>query len=135
MNVPPTRKPPWICVTWATRTNNVLVNFWVALVPFVAVETPRGRLWMELDTGSTGALIVGRHAANVLGLDAANRDGQSTAITLAGGVDVQAKARVEDLIIDGNIGAPILRQWAVTIDLANERLWIDASPARDRTPP
>ena len=107
----------------------------LALAPFVAVETPRGRLWMELDTGSTGALIVGRHAANVLGLDAANRDGQSTAITLGGGVDVQAKARVEDLIIDGNIGAPILRQWAVTIDLANERLWIDASPARGRTPP
>lgn len=96
----------------------------LALVPFVAVETPKGRLWMELDTGSTGKLIVGSHTADVLGLDPAIKDGQATTITLAGGIEVQAKAKVEDLIIDGNIGAPMLRQWAVTIDLANERLWI-----------
>lgn len=96
----------------------------LALVPFIAVETPKGRLWMELDSGSDGALIVGRHAAQVLGLDAETDDPQTTSITLAGGIKVDAEARVNDLIIDGNIGAPVLRRWAVTIDLANERLWI-----------
>ena len=100
----------------------------LALVPFIAVETPEGRLWMELDSGSDGALIVGRHAAPALGLDARTGGRQATTITLAGGIEINAEAKVDDLIIDGNIGAPILRQWVVTIDLANERLWIAPTP-------
>lgn len=100
----------------------------LALVPFVAVETPRGRLWMELDTGSTGAMIIDRHAAQVLGLDADAKAGQPATLELAGGIPVEGKVRIEDLIIDGNIGAPVLRRWQVTIDLANERLWIKPRP-------
>ncbi len=99
----------------------------LALVPFVAVETSKGRLWMELDSGSDGALIVGRHAAPALGLDAHTSDRQATGLSLGGGIEVDAQATVDDLIIDGNIGAPVLRRWVVTIDLANERLWIAPS--------
>jgi len=99
----------------------------LALVPFIPVETPKGRLWMELDSGSDGALIVGRHAASALGLDADADSPQATTLELGGGIEVDAQATLDDLIIDGNIGAPVLRQWAVTIDLANERLWIAPS--------
>jgi hypothetical protein len=45
-------------------------------------------------------------------------------MTLVGGVAAEAQGRVSDFIVDGNIGTPILRNWVVTIDLANQRLWI-----------
>jgi hypothetical protein len=46
---------------------------------------------------------------------------------LAGGVKVQARAIVRDLIMDGNIGLPVLMKWVITIDLAQQRLWIAPS--------
>jgi len=49
---------------------------------------------------------------------------QHIAMTLVGGVPVEGQGRVSDFIVDGNIGAPILRKWIVTIDLTNQRLWI-----------
>jgi len=96
----------------------------LALTPLVAVETAKGRLWMELDCGSDGALIVGRHTAELLHLDPAAKGAQSLAATIAGGVALAGNARVEDLILDGNIGAPVLKRWIVTLDLARQRLWI-----------
>ena len=96
----------------------------LALTPLVAVQTSRGSLWMELDCGSDAPLIVDRHAAALLHLDPAGKHGQPLAMTLAGGVPVHGEALVQDLIIDGNIGAPILRQWVVTLDLAQQRAWI-----------
>jgi hypothetical protein len=106
----------------------------LALTPVVAVETSKGRLWMELDCGSDGALIVGRHAAELLHLDPAARGAQKVAMSLAGGIPVEGKARVENLILDGNIGVPVLRRWTVTLDLAAQRLWIAPRAAEDAKP-
>lgn len=100
----------------------------LALTPLAAVQTPQGRLWMELDSGSDGGAVIGKHAAGVLGLDAASAHGQDLTMTLAGGVPVKTRALVSDLIIDGNIGGPVLKTWVITLDLAHERLWI--APAR-----
>jgi hypothetical protein len=101
----------------------------LALTPLVAVETARGRLWMELDCGSDGAVIVDRHAAALLHLDPAAKATQPIAMTLAGGIAVEGKALVADLILDGNLGVPVLRRWVMTLDLAAERLWIAPHPA------
>jgi aspartyl protease len=96
----------------------------LSLTPLVAVDTARGRLWMELDSGSDGKLVVGRHVADLLRLDPNATGGQDVAVTLAGGVPLESRALVQDLIIDGNIGAPVLATWVVTIDLAGQRAWI-----------
>jgi hypothetical protein len=96
----------------------------LALTPLVAVETEKGRLWMELDSGSDGAVIVGRHAAELLHLDPSAVRGQRLAMRLAGGILVEDTALVQDLILDGNIGAPVLERWIVTVDLARGRLWV-----------
>ena len=96
----------------------------LALTPTVGVETAAGRIWMELDSGSDGSVIVNRPLAAALGLDPTMKGGQPLNMTLSGGLAVTTRARVEDLILDGNIGLPLLRQWVVTVDLAHQRMWI-----------
>jgi hypothetical protein len=99
-----------------------------SLTPLVGVPTAKGKLWFELDCGSDGALIVNRAVAVALGLDPAATRGQPANLALAPHVQLQAKAQVQDLVVDGNIGAPILREWMITMDLAHQRLWF--SPAK-----
>ena len=96
----------------------------LALTPFVAVPTPKGRIWLELDCGSVGALVLAKHVAPVLGLDPETKSGQSAELSLVGGPKFGGKVLVEDMILDGNIGLPVLETWVVTLDLANERAWI-----------
>lgn len=101
-----------------------------ALTPLVAVDTRQGRLWMELDCGSDGSVIVNRPIAAALGLDSANTGKQSVSLSLGGTVPVQADASVKELILDGNIGAPVLRRWVITLDLAHQKLWlVPAAPS------
>jgi hypothetical protein len=96
----------------------------LALSPMVAVETPRGRLWMEIDCGSDATVVVGKHAATALGLDSNVKGAQALTMALAGGVPVRTTATVRDLIMDGNIGVPVLESWVLTLDLARQRMWI-----------
>ena len=101
----------------------------LALTPFIAATTSRGKIWLELDCGSTGALILGKHIAAELGLDPEAKGGQPLELALVGGPKISGKAGIEDMILDGNIGEPVLKTWIVTLDLANERAWIaPASP-------
>ena len=94
-----------------------------SLTPFVAIDTPKGRLWMELDCGSDGNVIVNRPLATALGLDPAAKGKQALSASL-GGMPLKANAQIMDLAIDGNIGAPVLKQWVITLDLPHQRLWL-----------
>ena len=96
----------------------------LALTPFVGVRSRSGTLWMEVDTGSDGAAVIGRHAAPALGLDASAKGGQDLAASLAGDVALRCRAWVDDLVYDGNIGSPTLAHWVLTFDLEKSRLWI-----------
>ena len=96
----------------------------LALTPFVGVKSRAGTLWMEVDTGSDGAAVIGRHAAPPLGLDASAKGGQDLAASLDGDVALRCRAWVDDLVYDGNIGSPTLAHWVVTFDLEKSRLWI-----------
>ncbi|HEV2681145.1 MAG TPA: hypothetical protein VGV14_11640 [Rhodanobacter sp.] len=99
-----------------------------SLTPLVAIPTAKGTLWFELDCGSDGALIINRAVAAALGLNPAATHSQPVNLALAPHVQLQGSAQVQDLVVDGNIGAPILREWVITMDLAHERLWL--SPAK-----
>jgi hypothetical protein len=33
-----------------------------------------------------------------------------------------------ELIVDGNIGSPVMRHWLVTIDIPHQRLWLAELP-------
>jgi hypothetical protein len=101
-----------------------------ALSVYVAVPTPEGNAWMELDCGNGGANVVGKHLASLLKLDPNKKEPQPAKFMMAGGVPVEGMARVnETLIMDGNIGARFLINWDVTLDLVHVRAWLAPAAA------
>ena len=101
----------------------------VALSADVAITTPEGRAWMELDTGNRGPIAVGAHLAGLLGLNPNDKGKQPVTLKIPGGVTVQGPSRLGNFIMDGNIGAQILNGWDLTLDLQQGRAWIKpASP-------
>lgn len=97
-----------------------------ALAVSVGVPTPLGPVWMELDSGNGGTILVSKPYANLFKLDAAQAGPQEVDFALdpAGTLRVQGRAFTPDMVIDGNIGMPFLKDVAVTLDLAAGRLWI-----------
>jgi hypothetical protein len=90
----------------------------------LALDTPKGRIWMHLDSGDDVPLTLGSHVVAALGLDPTRKRGQALNATLAGGVPLHGNVEIKDIIFDGNIGSPIISSWIVTMDLVRERLWI-----------
>jgi len=99
----------------------------VALAVEVAVPTPEGMAWMELDSGNGGANVIGKHLAPLLNLDPGKKEPQPASFKIAGGIPVEGMARVNDtLIMDGNIGTRFLQKWDLTLDLSKGRAWLAA---------
>jgi hypothetical protein len=97
----------------------------VALSVQVAVPTPDGTAWMEIDSGNGGANVIGKHIASLLKLDPGAKGPQPASFRLAGGVPVEGAARVNDtLTMDGNIGTRFLIKWDLTLDLSTGRAWL-----------
>jgi hypothetical protein len=96
----------------------------VALSVDAAVPTPRGYAWMELDTGNGGTLAIATHIAPLLGMERDRKEPQPASFSLGGGIRVSGAARVLDLIMDGNIGNRVLRDYNLTLDLAQGRAWM-----------
>jgi len=97
----------------------------VALAVEVAVPTPEGLAWMELDSGNGGANVIGKHIAPLLKLDSSKKEPQPASFEIAGGIPVAGLARVnETLIMDGNIGTRFLIDWDLTLDLSKGRAWL-----------
>ena len=99
-----------------------------ALEVVMGVETAAGRAWFELDSGNDAGLTVGRHLARLLNLDPNVSSAQPMQLQLAGALTLPAKAHVRELIIDGNIGVPLIRRWVVTLELPQQRLWLAEAP-------
>jgi hypothetical protein len=106
-----------------------------SLTPLVAVETPRGPIWPEIDSGSDGSVILNRPLAGALGADGDADSGRPMPVTLAGGVRFEAPVKFEDLVIDGNIGLDVLRHWMLTIDTVRQRMWVKRVEDGDATSP
>lgn len=97
----------------------------LALAPYVALSAKPGALWFELDSGNGGTILVSRPHAQLFGLDGAKEGPQAVALDLAGGPSIRSPfAYTPDLIIDGNLGMPFLRDWIVTLDLKTARAWV-----------
>jgi hypothetical protein len=95
----------------------------LALTLDAAVKTANGIAWMELDTGSDGDIVVADWLADEFGLDPGKKNAQPVKIQLANGLKGEGRGRAHDLIMDGNLGSPFLRNWIVTFDLPHGRAW------------
>ncbi len=103
-----------------------------ALSMFVDVPTAKGPLRMELDSGNGGTILVSRNNLALLGLDAKTEAPQTGRFTVAPGVEAQGLIFSPDLVLDGNLGMPFLKDWVVTLDLEHGRVWLRRSA---KTPP
>lgn len=98
----------------------------IALTVMAQVTTDQGALWLQLDSGSDAAIQVSLTSAGPLGLSQEGRQTATLSFAGSGGETVVATGpvRVRDMIIDGNVGAPVLSGWIMTFDLANQKLWV-----------
>jgi hypothetical protein len=93
-----------------------------ALDLFVAIESPRGRLWFELDSGSSGPTYIAPHAADLLGIELPAGETRTAALPVAGIGPVQLPLRRRDeLIYDGLLSIAFLEQFVLTVDLDGMR--------------
>ncbi len=98
----------------------------VALTVDLGIPTSLGLVWMEIDTGNYGPSLIDKHVARLVGLAADKSGAQRWTAELGPNLSAAGSAVVEDLIMDGDIGGDVLMHWSVTLDLANERGWINA---------
>jgi hypothetical protein len=96
----------------------------VCLTVNAGVPTSKGLVWMEMDTGNNGPIVIGSHIASLLGLHPDIATPQQAHFDLTEGVSVNHEAVVQDLIMDGNLGEEVLHNWDVTFDLATGRVWM-----------
>lgn len=98
----------------------------LALTVDVGVPTPNGMAWMELDSGGGETIIIGKHIASLFKLDPESKEIQRVSFVVAGKIPLEAPARVMDqMIMDGNLNVPFLKQWDVTLDFAKGRAWVN----------
>ena len=96
---------------------------------FVGVRTPRGLVWLSLDSGAGGVSLIAREYADAFGLDPAIKE-QRLRFEIAPGIEVDSPVLVTDMIMDGNLGQPFLSRFMLTFDLRNGRLWIGQPSAK-----
>lgn len=102
-----------------------------ALAINVGVPTPQGMLWMELDTGNGGTVLVAAPYAALLGLTPDSDKPQQADFAVSKDFRAQGMAFAPaKMILDGNLGMPFLRDKVVTLDLARGRLWVAKPAAR-----
>lgn len=101
----------------------------VALAIMTEVDTKRGPIWMELDSGNGGTVLIAKHNAELFGLNPDEEGRQSVRFDVAEGVEVNSNhAFTPDMIMDGNLGMPFLHDWIITVDLVGGRAWIAPNP-------
>lgn len=94
------------------------------LDPYVGVDTPQGRLWMLLDSGAGGVLLIARDNAAAFGLNPDAEGPQPLRFDLAPGVPVEGLAVTPEMMLLGNLGMPFMKDYVLTIDFPNQRLWV-----------
>ncbi|MDQ2701371.1 MAG: retropepsin-like domain-containing protein [Pseudomonadota bacterium] len=97
-----------------------------ALGVMVPVASPKGTLWMSLDSGGGPPVLLRDRIAAEAGADPTAEGMQPYQLTLADKTEtaVSTHALVRDMILDGVIGMPVLVRWSLTLDLEDDRLWI-----------
>ena len=96
------------------------------LSAFIGVPTVEGMTWLILDSGAGGVSLISKDHAKLFGLDPGRKE-QQLKCEIAPGVSVDSPVLVTDMIMDGNLGQPFMKEYVMTFDLAKGRLWVAKS--------
>ena len=100
---------------------------------FVAANTPKGKIWMEFDTGNFSTLQIAPHAQEMLGInfDAPNGAKMSKPVKLdiVGLGEIEMPGRERDMIYDGMLNYDTISKMVVTLDLKNGEMWAKMNPS------
>jgi hypothetical protein len=95
-----------------------------ALDLFLRVETPDGSIWLELDSGNAGPVLISPHAMTQLRASLSPDEPRRIPLDISGLGSVPVDAVLKDLIYDGLLNATFLETIVLTVDLAAERAWV-----------
>jgi hypothetical protein len=100
---------------------------------FVEVTAPSGNLWMELDSGNAGPVLLGPHVAQQLGVEIPkDRPGKVT-LDIRGLGPTEVEAIQRDVIYDGLLYSRLFTGRLVTFDLKAKRVWMSDLLAQQTT--
>lgn len=98
---------------------------------FLAVNSPKGKVWMLLDTGNTNRLLLAPHAQNQLGIvldKSPDKTPKSVSLDLLGFGTIEAMGREREMIYDGILNYDTILKMLLTIDLRSGNVWAKANP-------
>jgi len=99
-----------------------------AVDPYIGVDTPRGRLWFILDSGAGGVMLIARDNAADFGLDPLAEGPQPLRFDILPGMPIEGPAVTPEMMLLGNLGMPFMRDYVLTFDFPNQRLWLRRNP-------
>jgi hypothetical protein len=103
-----------------------------SLSMFIDVPAKNGVLRMELDSGNGGTILVSKAAREFVGLPTADDQPHVGSFPIAPTISASGVIFTPELVIDGNLGMPFLKNWIMTMDLKEGRVWLAPSTV---TPP
>jgi hypothetical protein len=99
----------------------------LSLSMFIDVPAKQGPLRMELDSGNGGTILVSKPFRELVGLPIADDKPLFGTFPIAPGISATGVIFTPELVIDGNLGMPFLKNWIVTMDLKEGRVWLAPS--------
>lgn len=99
-----------------------------ALAVELDVPSSQGTLAFELDSGNGGTLLIAKPYAAGFGFDP-DKGPRMGSFPVAPGIEANGFVFPADITIDGNLGMPFLKDYLVTLDLAQGRVWLKRNPA------
>ena len=99
---------------------------------FVAASTPKGKIWMEVDTGNFSTLQFAPPAQEMLGInfDAPNKakTTKPAKLDIVGLGEIEMPARERSMIYDGMLNYDTLSKMILTVDLRTGKTWAKFNP-------
>jgi len=94
-----------------------------ALDVFMEVSTPSGSIWLELDSGNAGPVLLSPHALTQLALSPLEEQPRRVTLTVRGLGPTTLDVAGKDVIYDGLLNAAFLESIVLTVDLPSGRAW------------
>jgi hypothetical protein len=93
----------------------------------IQVPSKVGHLGFELDSGNGGTILVAKPYAAAFGFDA-DKGPQQGKFDIGKGIVAEGLIFPAGITLDGNLGMPFLKNYLVTLDLKDGRVWLAPNP-------